>query len=326
MPGQGPSARPGAERAAPASRKGGAGAGTASPCPPTRSRRPRGYYRAPSPLSLQGRFSASLPLVTSRSLERTAVRSSTCRSFPSAERARGLRGSVRPGLRPLLPPEPLRCGAGPACPLRPGSAAPAGGWAAPAVRAERGEGTLAPSSLNFSSLSSAPTPLRRAAAPAPHRPPAACTNAAVDPRGGAAAGPLGQMRKGSPQPFPLAGAESCRPAPPAPSRPMHCPSSQDNAEFPAGQVPCARLWRVGPGPPSANQSGCGGEAAGGIAGPARRSGQGARPVSFAASRLLSCVPAAQHAAVFALKHMLRGVGDLQGTSRHPCGNLDLRLS
>lgn len=80
-----------------------------------------GCCPAPSPLSPRGRFSSSLPPLT---------------PLPPA------RGSARrPSAQALLPAEPLRCGS-----------------AAPAAGPGGGEGTPAPSSLNFSSLPSASPP------------------------------------------------------------------------------------------------------------------------------------------------------------------------
>ncbi|XP_064006517.1 uncharacterized protein LOC135179077 [Pogoniulus pusillus] len=120
-----------------------------SASPPSRC--PWGYSRVPSPLSLLGRFSASLPLVTSRKPKRTTARSSACHSFPSVERARGLRGSVRPSLRPCSRQTPSA-----AAPGAPGPPVPSAqallhlllGWAVPAARAEERAPSLRPPSTS----------------------------------------------------------------------------------------------------------------------------------------------------------------------------------
>lgn len=110
------------------------------PDPPLRAAagtaRPR---RGPSPLSLQGRSSASLPLVRSRRPRLRSGLSSFSRVRP-ARAAALLRRRER---------RARRC-------LRPGSAAPAARLSCPASRG----GSLAPSSLNFASLRAVPAPPR----------------------------------------------------------------------------------------------------------------------------------------------------------------------
>ncbi|XP_057235481.1 uncharacterized protein LOC130581404 [Malurus melanocephalus] len=114
----------------------------------------------PSPLSLQGRSSASLPLVRSR---RPQLRSGLL-SFSRVRPARAAALLRRRERRAR------RC-------LRPGSAAPAAGLGCPASRG----GSLAPSSLNFASLRAAPAP--------PHRMHRRCRSSPAPGKGSAALPP-----------------------------------------------------------------------------------------------------------------------------------------
>lgn len=181
---------------------------------------PPRYRRGPSPLSLQGRSSASLPLVRSR---RAQLRSGLL-SFSRVRPARAAALLRRRERRAR------RC-------LRPGSAAPAAGLGCPASRG----GSLAPSSLNFASL--------RAASAPPHRMHRRCRSPPRPGKGSAALPPhaLPRCRDGrqlpaqdsSPGPA-SGGRDRDRPHQSAPVRPLFWSNPLLGAEIPSAGPGCSK--------------------------------------------------------------------------------------
>lgn len=241
----------------PPSRPGGEPSASGPP-EPGPSRCPRAVPELPSPLSPRGPF---LRVAVSGNKPRTGASRRSglcCSSSPSAERGARLR-PARPEVRPCSRWSPSAAAPGAPGPPVPSAPAPLHlprCRAVPAVRAEERRGHLAPSSLNFSSLSSAPARPHRAADPAPSRPPDACTGAAVDPP----EMPSGAQGAAAPRPCPSPVRRTAVPLPGRPPAPCTARlPARRRAAGGAGAL-CPPL-AGGTRPRSANQFGRGGDAA-----------------------------------------------------------------